>query len=524
MKTVKLLFLKNLILGFALIMTMPALAQEYNIENVGRVGIRNSGTIMDGNIIKGYYFFYFSEKISKKENAYEIVVLDENLVEKSSSKMTDSKSAFLLEASYNGKNILFKFYDSKSKTVSYRTIDEAGKVSSKETREPDKTEQMTYLTAVTNELENTNLQAINDKLFVDIYNVKTKKYTFSVQGLNNSGKIVWTYDHVPTSKVETGSFLGSSKDQIWIAVAKAKNITTKNYSFDLMGLNTEGEKDFDIPLVNKKYNMLAINAVYNQKKDEIIVLGEYFDIEDKAMKSDSKGVFIKVISPTGEEISENFISWSRDVADLVSSEQKKELSKYYVFFHNVVQTADGRIYAIGEQYRKQVSAAGVAMNVLAASSSNVSTNASTMEIKFGNMVVLEISPDYELSKVHIHDKKARTDVLPQGYGTVSQHLLARLLKSVGMFDYCFTQNNEDASLVSFAYTDIEKVKGKLKKQAVVHFVHYVQGQEEYSEDKIELSTEASSIAFMAAKPGYVLISEYYKKEKKASFRLEPLNY
>jgi hypothetical protein len=499
-------------------------AQEYSIDNIGRSRLQNSGTIMEGNLIKGYYYFYKSEKVDRKNNAYEVLILDENLNEKSSERIIEPKHTYMMEASYNGGFLMFKFYDTKSKSVSYRSMDNAGEISDKETREANKYEIMTYNSSIANDLENSSLHSVNDKLFIDLHNFKEKDYKFAMEGLNNNGEILWTYEPTNAMKIETGQFLGNSKDQVWIQIAKSKGIMSRAYTFDLLGVNSDGEEDFRVSLQTSRYNLLAHNASYNKDKDEIVILGEYYDIKDKSMKSDSKGIFVKVLSPDGDEVSEDYISWTRDVASFVSSEDKRELSKYYVFFHNIVQTSDGRILAIGEQYRKQVSAGGVAANILAASSGNVTTDAGMTEIKIGKMIVIELSPEYELTAVDLHDKKPRKEILPQGYGTVSQHLIAKILKSEGSFDYQYMQTNEDKSVVSFAYQDLEKVKGKLRKQSVLNFISYVGSEEEYTTDKLELNSDAFYIWYMPAKPGYILVLEYFRKEKSLEMRLEPINY
>ncbi|MFT5513864.1 MAG: hypothetical protein ACI8SE_002275, partial [Bacteroidia bacterium] len=473
---------------------------------------------------KGYFYFYFSEKVSRKNNAYEIVILNEDLEEKATNKIIEPKTTYLLEAAYNEKNILFKFYDVKSKMVSYRTMDPSGELSSKETRQANKNEILGYSNSINTDQENTNVQAINKSLFIDIHNFKDKQYKYSIEGLNNAGEIEWTYTPTNQMKIEAGTYLGNSDDQIWIQVAKSKGVMSRDYTFDLTGITTDGEEEFRIPLQTSRYNMLAHSATYKKENDEIVILGEYYDIKDKSMKSDSKGLFIKVITPDGSEISEDYISWSRDIGGMVSAEEKRDLGKYYVYFHKIIQTDDGKILAIGEQYKKQVSAGGIAMQILAASSGNVSTDAGSMEIRIGNIIVIEIGEDYKLSDVDIHEKRVSTVNLPQGYGTVSQHLLAKVLKSEGLFDYAFTQNNDDNSVVTFAYIDREKVKGKMRKEAVVNFISYIKAEDEYTSDKLSLETEATSIGFMPAKPGHVLIIEYYRKEGSMELRLEPINY
>jgi hypothetical protein len=139
--------MKSLTIIFSMVLMLvasSAMAQNYTLEDVGRNSLRNSGTIVDGNVIKGYFYFYYSEKVSRKTANYQIVILDEDLKEKASETLTESKYTTLLEASYNGSTILFKFLDGKERTVFYRTMDKNGKLSDKETREANKYEFMMY--------------------------------------------------------------------------------------------------------------------------------------------------------------------------------------------------------------------------------------------------------------------------------------------------------------------------------------------------------------------------------------------
>ena len=43
-------------------------AQKLSIENVQKVSLRNSEAIKEGSDVKGYYFFYVSDKIDKRTN------------------------------------------------------------------------------------------------------------------------------------------------------------------------------------------------------------------------------------------------------------------------------------------------------------------------------------------------------------------------------------------------------------------------------------------------------------------------
>ena len=65
----------------ALFFSVLSFGQNHTLEDVGRNALMSSGTIVEHNVIKGYFYFYFSEKISRKMNNYQIVLLDDNLKE-----------------------------------------------------------------------------------------------------------------------------------------------------------------------------------------------------------------------------------------------------------------------------------------------------------------------------------------------------------------------------------------------------------------------------------------------------------
>ncbi|MFT4665959.1 MAG: hypothetical protein ACI8YQ_002058 [Polaribacter sp.] len=47
---------------------------------------------------------------------------------------------------------------------------------------------------------------------------------------------------------------------------------------------------------------------------------------------------------------------------------------------------------------------------------------------------------------------------------------------------------------------------------------------DYVIDKIDLSTDASSIRVYPAKPDYIMLAEYFRREKKIESRLEKINF
>ena len=89
------------------------------IENVKIANPRSLKPILENNEIRGYFFFYISDKVDKKTNEYTIQIYDENLRKSREIVFEGDKHIQLLESSYNGNSMMFLFYDSKEKTLEY---------------------------------------------------------------------------------------------------------------------------------------------------------------------------------------------------------------------------------------------------------------------------------------------------------------------------------------------------------------------------------------------------------------------
>ena len=178
--------------------------------------------------------------------------------------------------------------------------------------------------------------------------------------------------------------------------------------------------------------------------------------------------------------------------------------------------ADGKIYGIGESYKKAASGAGIAAAALGSRSSSVA------KMVIQDMFIFEFSKEFELVDVNVYEKgKTDFDRLPSGGSMASPHLLALMVKAYGGFDYEFTQEAKDGSYFIVGYKDYQKIKGA-KNKTVFGAISNVDG--EFSKDEIDLKTEAKSLSVLPAKNGHIMILEYFKKEKKIEMRIEKINF
>ena len=401
--------------------------------------------------------------------------------------MIENDKVYLVEASYNNTSILLKFFDLKQKKVIYRAVNNEGELSDKSMRVANKYEVSMYQQSYATDVSNLTLNPFGTNMFLDYYIFKGGKgYTFKLDAVDSKGEKLWTYAPAHTGGVDAATYMTADNDQALFLVYRTEKTTSRDYKFSVLSLDASGKKRFQLKMESPKHNLMPHHAYIDKEAGNIMIVGEYYDSKDKSFKAASKGIFIKMLSLDGEELSQKFLSWEKKIYAKLSEDERKDAAKYYMYFHQIIKTADGKVIAIAEQYKKQVSATGVAMNV-AMRAAGGSTDASSVEIKIGNMAVIVIDTALKVDEVKIVEKHANHFVLPKGYEFVSQHLMARIIKSEGGFDYYFTQADSSNSKVTFGYIDREKVEGKNGRKDVFNALNYSsEGEGVFSSDKILL--------------------------------------
>ena len=120
--------MKKLICLFLLLGSLgwQTFAQTRKFENVMKMSVRNTGYIMEKDVLVGYYVFYKVDKVDRKTEAFKLELLDNNLGVVKSIDIQRPKNSVLLEMEYNGKAFIMSFFDGK-KTMDFMTFDIAGK-------------------------------------------------------------------------------------------------------------------------------------------------------------------------------------------------------------------------------------------------------------------------------------------------------------------------------------------------------------------------------------------------------------
>ena len=153
-------------------------------------------------------------------------------------------------------------------------------------------------------------------------------------------------------------------------------------------------------------------------------------------------------------IAEKYNSWATDVAKYLNVSAKGKIDDFgYLYLHNMVQTAGGDIYAIGEGYRKVASAAGIVTKIIGGGEMSVA------KFQVTNLALVQFDKEFNLKGIKIYEKNENNLELPNGFEFNSSALLGKYIKyATNGFDYRYIQSNMDNSTFSICYSDYERSK------------------------------------------------------------------
>jgi len=523
----KVQFIKLLSLAIILFFTLQVSAQsKLSIDKVYSVTLRNSGSIIENEEIKGYYFFYQSDKIDKRTNEYTLQVLDANLNKLKDIKFQDSKKIYLMESSYNGSSLVFMFFDEDQNMIDYRLYNMEGKKTYSYSKILDRRSEAYFKNVPRlgndEEAENQSIYDIANKGFISVIPIREgKNFTYEINFYSSEKRKTWNFNPYEDGKFSQAQYLGTNDSIIVVEVLSKAKLTSKEMESTLVGINlTNGRKAFEMQTQERGRKMYPMNISAINGKNEYLIMGPYFESDDRVLQDKSEGLAVWTMNNSGKILSSKYISWANDVSKYIKTDFKGRLADMgYVYFHHLFQTDDGKIFAIGEGYKKTASALGIATTVLGAMAGSYGRGVSTAKMKVTDMILLQLNDKFVLENAVIYDKYNNNVELPAGYEFQNPHTLALLLKTHGSFDYAFTQMGKNKRSFISGYKDFEK--GKDYRGLTFHSISYHDGQ--LTRDKINLKTNASKLHLLPAKPGSVLLMEYFKKERRIDLRMEKIN-
>jgi hypothetical protein len=509
---------KLLTMGLLLLMMQAVKAQTFNIENIVKISPQSLNAIKEGTEVKGYYFFYISDKIDKKTNEYTLKIFDDNLKSLKDIKFQDSKDVTVLESSFNGADLMFLFYNARERTFDFQLYGADGKKKPfSYNRELSKKEQ-NYLRVTYNLDDEDNnykgLYPVEGKGFISLMpSREDKDWTFQLDFFAGEKRKQWTYNPTEGAKKIAADYLGSHNGIVYLELLKFKSLMDSKPDSYIVGLDLETGKQLFEKETDSKYRFYPASlSVMNNGK--AYINGEYFDVDANIMKDKSKGFAFWTIDEKGKITSEKYCSWELDMAKFVNVSSKGKIDDFgFMYLHNIVQAADGNIYAVGEGFKKVADGVGIALKVVSMGQSG--NNVTKMQIT--DMLLIKFDQNFNVKEAKFFDKNKNN--FRVGGDLMSTPLLAKYIKSRGGFDYEYTQINKDATSFTVCYSDYER--GKEYRGGTFNSINYNDGK--ITTDKLQTKSNATRTWVQPGKQGQVLVVDYFRKSKKVEAHFEKLN-
>lgn len=510
-------FLFTLVLAF---LGMSAKAQNYEFKDIKSASTGGIQAIKNGNEVIGYISVLYLDKVSRKEKKYGIYILDVNLQKTHYQEFILSKREYLIGQAFNMNSFCLAYYDSKKKVINYVIYDlklkEIGRLASEDYH--PSLAQSAASRPDDDKLNLGGLYAVPNKGYIRHSYVKKKGYKASIQMFDNSGEVLWTTGTGFTGKMHESAETHHVDDKLVISTIMNKKsaFSSEMKSFVVAHDINTGEELYRAKSEDKKYQMFPYDISKNQESNELIVCGEYYKTGQNMLKVKSQGFYIQVYdASSGSVKTTSYIDWKKDVAKKLPANKKNGYKDMDVSIHKMLVTKQGKVYAIGEQFKKSANGVGIAANVLMGGNSDVAN----VQVEIHDIMVFEFDSTLSLENVHVFDKNTSKIWLPKGYGILRGHLLANLLKLEGDFDHCYTSITPERTSFNSVYVDYDRKKESRFTIGIIG----LNDQFEVAHDSYELKTKPYLFYVCEAKPGYVAIVEYFKDDDKLTIRLEKSN-
>ncbi|GAB4091285.1 DUF6770 family protein [Flaviaesturariibacter terrae] len=519
--------MRKILLSLALAASLlGARAQnKATIESVVAMRLQNSGSVVADGQIKGYYMFFQSDKVDRKTNEYALQLFDANLNTLKTVKFTDDKDIVLMESSYNGNALMFMFYNDDQRMLTYRAYNIDGTKSYEYSRELDKKSNAYFKVALQalndgEETDNSNLYNVNGRGFMALTPLKEdRKMTYEITFYGTDKRRTWTFNPIETGKYQAAQYLGNNDSIAVFEILSKDKLLSSETNSTLIGIDmSNGHKLYEMPTMFAGNTLYPMNIAPIRGTQNVMLIGPYYNGDGRVLQDRPAGLGVWVVDPKGKVLESKYNPYDGTLSRYVKVNSKGQVSNLgYIYIHNILQTEDGNFFAVGEGYHKVANAGGIAMAVLSGGRSAGSV--SLTKLKITDLLTVQLNNKFELTNATIYEKTNNNFNLPGQTDFLTAHTMAMAARAYGAFDYRFTQVARDNRSFTTGYMDYEKSKDY--KGLVFKTISYNDGK--ITNDQVPLKTDATTLVVFPAKPGFIMIAEYFKKKKKVELRLEKIN-
>jgi hypothetical protein len=524
------MFSKRILLAGLLSLSAPAalLAQTQTLDGVSRISRSAISPIYAGNEVKGYIMYAKGDKADKKNDNYLLDFYDQDLAKVSSiTVQKPSGRYYLLGDSFNGSAFGLYFFNMKEGTLEIETYDTSlKKLGTKVISEMSKVDKMKVQQVLQQKSSGAEEQAFSDmELFpVPGYGFVRNSYEgmmkgFTLQMYDNQLNEKWTLSSEPKSKYYESINISEANDKYILATIMRRDgmFSKKLESFFLVIDAATGKKIMDLPVEAAATEQLSLSSfTFDAPKHEFVAMGEFYKLDDKPFVNKSQGFYLKRFSETGQPVMSKNYGWQNEVRAAMPAAALPSLEEGYVnYAQSIVRGANGKTYIVAEQYKIIADGLGIAAQMMGGRGVSVSKG------KIANMFVFALDPTYKLTDVKFYPKDESRAIVPPGGGFMGAGILGMYFKSSGQFDYQFMQKNDANSQFNAVYINYDKEKGEQTKKIIGNLAFGDNGQ--FKLDKIDMTSNATASFLYPAKPGYLMMVEYLKKDKKVGMKLVKVN-
>lgn len=498
-------------------------AQKQSLPGINNLRASAISPIYEKSEVKGYMFYYKADKADRKNDNYVLDFFDEDLNKVKSIVMAKPRNSyFLLRNSYNGSVFSFYFYNLRKGELELETYDRGlNKLAThtiKNLSRMDKgiiqQELEKGTTSDNSIMGGMNLYPVPEKGFVR-NSFEGMGKSFELEMYDNNLNLKWKHTPEKGKDYEGIGITEVTDKYLMATITRRPGMLSKKIDVYVAAFDIEtGKKVLDMPIETGQSEQLSLSTVnFDEQRQEFLVLGEFYNVDDKPFVSKSQGFFIKRFGLDGKEKSVKLYGWDKEVNSLLPAAARKSVEENYInYIHKIIKDASGNMYLVAEQYKIAVSGSGIALRALGAKTS-------TMKGKIANLMIFAIDPSDAIKEVKFYEKEETDCELPAGSGWYGAGLLGHVIKMERGFDYQFSQENNEANDFSIAFLSFDKNE---EKTWLVNVMLDKAGT--FATDNIDITSGKRSRAYTyPGKLGYNMIVDYSKKDKVMEMRLVKLN-
>jgi hypothetical protein len=438
-----------LILSF---ITLSAYLQETTLNDIHKRGFRGVKSIVDKTADEavGHYAYF------RRGDNMVLVILDTDLSVIKESSVSISEEAEIDESVYNGKDLMFLVRTKRSATI-YTFTTKGDFIAQRSESFNEDQDISIYPSPV-------------DNCFYIVAPTYYKMHTgYKVMKTDENFSMKWEKEFTPdkgyvvveAAHADNNLFVVVQRTTPVLISLLAEKAIPELVAFD----DRNGDILFKSPLFDGKSTGIPSQIIIDEDRN-IVTAGMYFKGE-RMKGTNSKGIFIKKISETGEELIYNKLSWKKGVQKQMKRTKLRISGKNKVYFHDLVQGDDLGYQVVAESFSTSITIGNEnsewgkilnRKNFIAAIASGryigwAEEDVAPSIITAQDFLVFNFDVDGNLVDVRQIEKDYTKIFVYPPYTLTPGLRLANIINDFGFFDYAFTTkigNSQQEVLISNA--------------------------------------------------------------------------